>query len=419
MGLRQIRKHGLALDGWLVLDKHVGLRSTVAVARVQSLLRARKCGHAGTLDPAAEGLLPLALGAATKTVSYAMDGTKVYDMVVRWGERSTTDDKEGEIEASSDARPSRADIESLLPEFTGEILQRPPRFSALRIGGKRAYTLARQGEEVCLQPRKVRIFRLQLVEMLDEDRARFSVEAGKGAYMRAIARDLGERLGCFGRLQSLRRSRVGTFTEEQAVSLEKLEALFDKPPATENTSEKDAAEKDIGEDAPAPLARQKNHEENHEETLEETLARLGNLLLPVESALGAMPRLTLERWEQQQFCRGLGVLFAQAEQRERLADINLADINVASADSIAVFSSVPESRLLGVGNLQQGRLKALRLFAPHRQGASGGRGGGGGRGSGRGSGRGVLPQSHEGVAGDNNHGDFSVRKNVAPSPNTL
>ena len=415
MGLRQIRKHGLALDGWLVLDKHVGLRSTVAVARVQSLLRARKCGHAGTLDPAAEGLLPLALGAATKTVSYAMDGTKVYDMVVRWGERSTTDDKEGEIEASSDARPSRADIESLLPEFTGEIMQRPPRFSALRIGGKRAYTLARQGEEVCLEPRKVRIFSLSLVEVLDEDRARFSVEAGKGAYMRAIARDLGERLGCFGRLQSLRRSRVGTFTEEQSVSLEKLEALFDKPPAIENTSEKETSEKDIGEDAPAPLSR------------EETFSRLGDLLLPVESALGAMPRLTLERWEQQQFCRGLGVLFAQAEQRERLAEINfaeinLADINVSSADSIAVFSSVPESRLLGVGNLQQGRLKALRLFAPHRQGASGGRGGGGG-GGGRGGGRGVLPQSHEGVAGDKNpeidHRDFSVRKNVAPSPNTL
>ena len=358
MGLRQVRKHGLALDGWLVLDKAVGLRSTVAVARVQSLLRARKCGHAGTLDPAAEGLLPLALGAATKTVSYAMEGTKVYDMVVRWGERRTTDDSEGEIEASSDARPCRADIESLLPEFTGEITQRPPRFSALRIGGKRAYTLARQGEVVLLAARKVRIFRLQLVDVLDEDRARFSVEAGKGAYMRAIARDLGERLGCFGRLQSLRRSKVGAFAEQHAVSLEKLERLFDKPQAKED-----------------------DHEGSHTpRSHSETLSLLGDLLLPVETALGAMPRLTLERWEQQQFCRGLGVLFAQTEQRERLANLSA---NVAKGESmpmpmpmpLAVFSSPPSSRLLGVGNLLQGRLKALRLFAASRQGQPVARGG--------------------------------------------
>ena len=386
MGLRQVRRHGLALDGWLVLDKSVGLRSTVAVARVQSLLRARKCGHAGTLDPAAEGLLPLALGAATKTVSYAMDGAKIYDMVVRWGERRTTDDKEGEIEARSDARPSRSDIESLLPEFTGEILQRPPRFSALRIGGKRAYTLARQGEDVCLPPRKVRIFRLQLVEVLDEDKARFSVEAGKGAYMRAIARDLGERLGCFGRLQSLRRSKVGTFTEAHAVSLERLEELFDKPPTTEEVLPEPSGEDT--EAARTPLSR------------DETLSRLGALLLPVESALGSMPRLTLERWEQQQFCRGLGVLFVHTEQRERLADVvgaradEVADV-VGDAP-VAVFSSAPSARLLGVGSLRQGRLKALRLFVAQRQGPSVARG-----------------QHHKNSSGS------SVRKNVASQQSTL
>ncbi len=386
MGLRQIRKHGLALNGWLVLDKPVGLRSTVAVARVQSLLRARKCGHAGTLDPAAEGLLPLALGSATKTVSYAMDGTKVYDMVVRWGERSTTDDSEGEVEASSVARPSRDAIESLLPEFTGEIVQRPPRFSALRVGGKRAYALARQGEEVCLQPRKVRIFCIRLVEVLDKDKARFSVEAGKGAYMRAIARDLGERLGCFGRLQSLRRSKVGTFTEQHAVSLEKLEALFDRRQAASEASENSEVS-EVSEDSEVsevPLL------------YDETLSRLGELLLPVESALGAMPRLTLEPWEQQQFCRGLGVLFAQPEQQERLALAGGGSAShCSSGDSMAVFSS--NARLLGVGSLLQGRLKALRLFVAKPQ---------------------ALSESQRGK--DRARSSFkNVRKNVAPPQNSL
>ena len=392
MGLRQIRKHGLSLDGWIVLDKSVGLRSTVAVARVQSLLRARKCGHAGTLDPAAEGLLPLALGGATKTVSYAMEGAKIYDMVVRWGEQRTTDDSEGEIEARSDARPSREAIESLLPEFIGEIMQRPPRFSALRIGGKRAYALARQGEEVNLPPRKVHIFRLELVDVLDEDTARFSVEAGKGAYMRAIARDLGERLGCLGRLQSLRRSKVGAFTEQQAISLEKLEKLFDKPPTTENAAEESLAE------MPATMSH------------EATLARLGGLLLPVETALGAMPRLTLERWEQQQFCRGLGVLFAQAEQQERLADVAVASAgSFSNGDPMAIFSSHPPARLLGVGSLLQGRLKALRLF--------GGSGGASLRGAG--SARGKGQNNSQNNSFGNSSGNSFGRKNVASEGNTL
>ena len=352
MGLRQVRKHGIVVDGWLVLDKPVGLRSTVAVGRVQSLLRARKCGHAGTLDPAAEGLLPLALGAATKTVSYAMDGRKVYGMVVRWGERRTTDDSEGEIEASSDARPSRAAIERLLPEFTGEILQRPPRFSALRIGGKRAYTLARQGEEVNLPARKVSIFGIQLLEMVDADKTRFSVEAGKGAYMRALARDLGERLGCFGRLESLRRHKVGSFTEQHAVSLERLEELFDRQDVSRD-AEDGGAEDGGGEYPSNALLSQ-----------DETLSRLGSLLLPVESALGSMARLTLEPWEQQQFCRGLGVLFVDTEQRERLASVG------SDVGSIAVFAAKPSRRLLGVGGVQQGRLKALRLFSASPQARS-------------------------------------------------
>ncbi len=399
MGLRQVRKNGLSLDGWIVLDKSVGLRSTVAVARVQSLLRARKCGHAGTLDPAAEGLLPLALGGATKTVSYAMEGAKIYDMVVRWGEQRTTDDSEGEIEASSDARPNRSAIENLLPEFTGEIMQRPPRFSALRIGGKRAYTLARQGEEVNLPPRKVNIFRLELVDVLDEDTARFSVEAGKGAYMRSIARDLGERLGCLGRLQSLRRSKVGAFTEQQAISLEKLEKLFDKPLATKNAakeSSEESSEKSSEEslaEPPTPLSH------------EETLARLGEFLLPVETALGSMPRLTLERWEQQQFCRGLGVLFAQNEQQERLADVAAASAGrFSNGDPMAIFSSHPPARLLGVGSLLQGRLKAERLF-----GGSGGskrQGAGGARGKGQNN-------------SSNSSRNYSARKNVASEGNTL
>ena len=225
MGVRRARKHGLPINGWIILDKPIGLRSTAAVAKVQSLLRARKCGHAGTLDPAAEGLLPLALGAATKTVSYAMDSTKSYDIVVRWGERSNTDDSEGEIEETSDSRPTREQIEAILGKFIGEIKQRPPSFSALRIEGKRAYDLARQGKKVVLEPRIVRIESIKLVEVINENLARFAVESGKGAYMRAIARDLGEELGCCGRLESLRRKRVGAFGEKHAISLDALEKI--------------------------------------------------------------------------------------------------------------------------------------------------------------------------------------------------
>src|SRR5919106_4594478 len=172
------RKHGEPVHGWVVLDKPLGLTSTAAVAAVKRLYNARKAGHAGTLEPLATGVLPIALGEATKTVSFAMDGRKAYRFTVRWGEETNTDDAEGEVVNSSAARPSRSDIEAVLPRFTGTILQAPPRFSAIKVAGERAYDLAREGEVVELEPRQVEVLDLRLVEVPDADHATFEAECG-------------------------------------------------------------------------------------------------------------------------------------------------------------------------------------------------------------------------------------------------
>src|SRR3954462_11201034 len=170
------REKGRKVDGWLVLDKPVGMTSTEAVARVKRLFDAQKAGHAGTLDPLASGSLPIALGEATKTVSHAMDGRKLYRFTIGWGVETTTDDLEGEAAATSDRRPSAEEIRAVLPEFTGTILQTPPRFSAIKIAGERAYDLAREGEIVELEPREIDIHRLDLVGTLDPDHAVFEAE---------------------------------------------------------------------------------------------------------------------------------------------------------------------------------------------------------------------------------------------------
>jgi tRNA pseudouridine55 synthase len=211
------------VHGWVVLDKPVGLTSTQAVSRVKRLFNANKCGHAGTLDPLASGLLPLAFGEATKTVAFVMDGTKIYRFTVRWGAQTTTDDAEGEVVGHSDHRPTRAEIEAILPEFTGEILQVPPKFSAIKIDGERAYDLARDGEEVELEARPVEILALDLIETPDADTAVFECECGKGTYVRALARDMGLRLGGHGHVVALRRVLVGPFEEEDMVALAEIE----------------------------------------------------------------------------------------------------------------------------------------------------------------------------------------------------
>ncbi len=220
-GPRPDRPKKRDVNGWIILDKGVGMTSTHAVAVVKRSLSAKKAGHAGTLDPLASGILPIALGEATKTVPFVMDGRKSYVFTVAWGAETNTDDTEGEVVERTDRVPEAADIEALLPRFTGSIQQVPPRFSAIKIQGERAYDLARDGEAVELQPRTVEIDRLALVHH-EGDRSVIEADCGKGTYVRAIARDLGRTLGCLGHIAALRRTRVGPFTEEDAVVVDEI-----------------------------------------------------------------------------------------------------------------------------------------------------------------------------------------------------
>ncbi len=216
------KKHRLEINGWIVLDKPVGMTSTHAVSAVRRLLNAKKAGHAGTLDPLASGILPLAFGEGTKTVPYVVDGEKAYRFTVRWGIETDTDDTEGRPVGTSDKRPTEAEILALLPRFMGVIEQVPPKYSAIKIDGERAYDLARDGEEVELKARPVEIHELRMVARTEED-AVFEAECGKGTYVRAIARDMGRALGCLGHVTSLRRTRVGPFSEIDSVPYAELE----------------------------------------------------------------------------------------------------------------------------------------------------------------------------------------------------
>lgn len=213
------------ISGWLVIDKPVGMTSAAVVDRVRRLTGAAKVGHAGTLDPLATGVLPVALGEATKTMAYVVDSDKTYRFRIRWGEARATDDADGEVIATTEARPTAEEIRRALPELTGDILQRPPIYSAIKVNGKRAYALARADKPVALEPRRVRIHRLDLKAIVDRDHAEFEACCGKGAYMRSLARDLAERLGTLGHIAALRRTAVGRFTEDDAISLDHLGAL--------------------------------------------------------------------------------------------------------------------------------------------------------------------------------------------------
>ncbi|HEX2216481.1 MAG TPA: tRNA pseudouridine(55) synthase TruB [Xanthobacteraceae bacterium] len=224
------------VDGWVVLDKPVGMTSTHAVAVVKRAFKAKKAGHAGTLDPLASGILPIALGEATKTVPFVMEGRKAYRFTVRWGIETDTDDAEGTPVAQSDARPDAEAIRAALPRFTGAIMQTPPKYSAVKIAGERAYDLARAGEEVAIEPRAVEIGRLELAATPDADHAEFQAECGKGTYVRALARDLGRTLGTHGHVVALRRTAVGPFSESIAVGLEGLPAGDDAPHVFPETS---------------------------------------------------------------------------------------------------------------------------------------------------------------------------------------
>ena len=219
------RRKGQAVSGWINLDKPYELGSTQAVGRIRRLFDAQKAGHAGTLDPLATGILPIALGEATKTVPYMVDADKAYRFTIAWGRSTTTLDREGETTAESGVRPTVAEVEAVLPRFIGDIEQVPPAFSAIKVDGERAYDLARAGETVELSARTVSIYSARVAQAEDADHVTLEIECGKGTYVRALVRDIAEAVGTCGHVSALRRTRVGPFSEANAVSLETLEKL--------------------------------------------------------------------------------------------------------------------------------------------------------------------------------------------------
>jgi tRNA pseudouridine55 synthase len=291
------------VHGWAVLDKPVGMTSTHAVAVVKRLFSAKRAGHAGTLDPLASGSLPIALGEATKTVPFVMDGRKVYLFTVRWGEERDTDDAEGRVVETSAERPVEEAIRALLPGFTGTIEQVPPRYSAIKIEGERAYDLARDGETVELASRPVDIHRLSLISVPDPDHALFEAECGKGTYVRSLARDMGRVLGCRGHVSALRRVSVGPFTEKTMISLEQLEALCHR-----------AA---IGE------------------------GNLADALLPVETALDDIPALAVTQADAARLQRGQAVLL-----RGRDAPIFRGTVHVTASGQLIALAEVDRGEIV-------------------------------------------------------------------------
>jgi tRNA pseudouridine55 synthase len=223
------RKKGRDISGWVLIDKPAGVTSTSVVNKLRWAFDAKKAGHAGTLDPDATGLLPVALGEATKTINYLGDALKAYDFTVRWGQQTTTDDAQGDVIATSDTRPDADQITSMLARFTGDIRQVPPQFSAVKVDGQRAYDIARAGETMELSARDLYVDELSLTGCPDPDHAELRFVCGAGGYVRSIARDLGQALGCLGHVVTLRRVWVGAFDLEHAVTLEKIEELAKTP----------------------------------------------------------------------------------------------------------------------------------------------------------------------------------------------
>ena len=226
--MSQAKRPKRAISGWVVLDKPFDMTSTQAVGKVRWLFGAAKAGHAGTLDPLATGILPIALGEATKAVPQVQDGIKVYRFAIKWGTATTTDDAEGAVVATSDIRPGAAELAAILPRFTGTIMQRPPIYSALKVDGERAYDLARAGEAVDLPPRPIDVDALSLVTH-DADQSVLEVTCGKGTYVRSLARDIAEALGTRGHVGLLHRAAVGPFHDADAVTLDMLEAAAEGP----------------------------------------------------------------------------------------------------------------------------------------------------------------------------------------------
>lgn len=228
------RKKGQAVHGWVIVDKPGGVTSTQVVGAVKRVFDAQKAGHAGTLDPLATGVVAIALGEATKTVPYAMDALKTYRFTAHWGEARDTDDAEGTVIETSAVRPDRTAIEAMIPRFTGELVQVPPAYSAIKVQGERAYDLARDGEVVTLEPRTVEVLEARLVSQPDPDHAVFEILCGKGTYVRAWVRDMARALGTVGHVSQLRRTSIGGFSEKDAIPLETLRGFMHSPAAFEH-----------------------------------------------------------------------------------------------------------------------------------------------------------------------------------------
>jgi tRNA pseudouridine55 synthase len=303
------KRRGQAIHGWLALDKPGGLTSTQALGKVRRILDAAKAGHGGTLDPLATGILPIAFGEATKTVSFAMNATKSYRFEVEWGATTDTDDREGAVIATSDVRPAPNVIDSALANFVGAVEQVPPRYSAVKIDGQRAYDLARANKDLVLKPRMVRIDLLERVRDLGPDRTEFTVDCGKGTYIRALARDLAKTLGTCGHIAELRRTRCGPFNEEMAISLDNLEALGHK-------------------------------------------AADSKVLHPVATVLDDIPALALTEEEARRMSHGQSVSLFAVARRSSIDELTPG----------AVVQAVYGERLVAVATIADGLVKPMRVL---------------------------------------------------------
>ncbi|WP_034988573.1 tRNA pseudouridine(55) synthase TruB [Bartonella senegalensis] len=316
--VRQRKKKGRSVSGWVIFDKPKGMKSTEAVSKIKQLFHAQKAGHAGTLDPLASGLLPIALGEATKTVPYIMQGTKTYRFQIAWGEERSTDDLEGEITHTSLKRPTREEILALLPQYTGVILQTPPQFSAIKIAGNRAYDLAREGKNVEIPPRQVEIETFKLIEMKTKEHSLFEVTCGKGTYVRSLARDIGRALGCYAHIADLRRIAVAPFCEDDLITWDELKTV--------------ALDKNTTNEKNAPFER--------------NFIKLDELLIETSAALKCLSHYTLSQAQAQKVMKGNSVLLCHH-------DLTLDE------DEVCVLY---KNQLLAIGALEKSQFKPKRLF---------------------------------------------------------
>lgn len=299
------------INGWINLDKPIGLTSTQAIGRIRLILNPAKIGHAGTLDPLATGVLPIAMGEATKTIPYIQDALKTYLFTVTWGEQRTTDDAEGEVMETSDNRPSQKDIEAALPAYIGDIEQTPPQFSAIKIDGQRAYDLARGGSDVEIKARKVFIESIEITSH-DEQTTTFRMICGKGTYVRSIARDLGLDLECLGYVSMLRREHVGAFTTQTTISLDKLSEM------------------------------------SYQDALE-------HAVYPLESALDDIPALPLSEAEVARLKNGQFLSFVSRADFHRIENLALEQNN---GEALAVF----DDQAVAIVEINKATIKPVRVF---------------------------------------------------------